>query len=81
MLFHLNAGGALLSTLSIHLGFEMKQALDNNQQYEASTRSKGIGSSNRRPSGCHLHSNMYSFTQEDDECFNCISSVRLLMYK
>ncbi|KAH1130548.1 hypothetical protein J1N35_001926 [Gossypium stocksii] len=35
-------GGALLSTLSIHLGSKLKQALNTKQQYEASTRSKGV---------------------------------------
>ncbi|KAA3468543.1 Intracellular protein transport protein USO1 isoform 2 [Gossypium australe] len=70
------AGGALLSTLSIRLGYKLKQALDTKQQHDSSTRSKGIGSSDRRrSSGCRLHSNMYSFTQEDDWCFNCISGA------
>ncbi|MBA0584766.1 uncharacterized protein LOC105792664 [Gossypium raimondii] len=70
------AGGALLSTLSIRLGYKLKQALDAKQQHDSSTRSKGIGSSDRRrSSGCRLHSNMYSFTQEDDWCFNCISGA------
>ncbi|KAK5818524.1 hypothetical protein PVK06_023465 [Gossypium arboreum] len=33
-------GGALLSTLPIHLGYKLKQALNTKQQHEASTRSK-----------------------------------------
>ncbi|KAK8565037.1 hypothetical protein V6N13_020164 [Hibiscus sabdariffa] len=54
----------------------MKQALHTKQQNNASTRSKGIRTSDQRSSsGCHLHSNMYSFTQEDDGCFNCISGA------
>ncbi|GMI88765.1 hypothetical protein like AT4G27610 [Hibiscus trionum] len=69
------AGGALLSTLSIRFGFKLKQTLDTKQQNNASTRSKGTGTSDRSSSGCHLHSNMYSFTQEDDGCFNCISGA------
>lgn len=33
-------------------------------------------SSDRRKAACsHLHSNVYSFTREDDGCFNCISGV------
>ncbi|MBA0737493.1 hypothetical protein Gogos_010953, partial [Gossypium gossypioides] len=35
------AGGALLSTLSIRLGYKLKQALDTKQQHDSSTRSKG----------------------------------------
>ncbi|XP_022718641.1 uncharacterized protein LOC111276927 isoform X2 [Durio zibethinus] len=70
------AGGALLSTLSIRLGYKLKQALDTKQRDNASSISKGNGTSNRRrSSGCRLHSNMYSFTQEDDGCFNCISAA------
>ncbi|XWS58694.1 hypothetical protein CRYUN_Cryun08bG0056700 [Craigia yunnanensis] len=70
------AGGALLSTLSIHLGYKLKQALDSKQQDNATTSLKGNGiSDRRRSSGCHLHSNMCSFTQEDDGCFNCISGA------
>ncbi|XP_022742444.1 uncharacterized protein LOC111293778 isoform X2 [Durio zibethinus] len=69
------AGGALLSTLSIRLGYKLKQSLDTKQQDNATTTLKGNGSSDRRrSSGCHLHSNMYSF-QEDDGCFNCISGA------
>ncbi|KAA3458638.1 golgin subfamily A member 4-like isoform X2 [Gossypium australe] len=33
-------GGALLSTLLVHLGYKLKQALNTKQQHEASTRSK-----------------------------------------
>ncbi|KAL4304294.1 hypothetical protein GQ457_10G014780 [Hibiscus cannabinus] len=70
------AGGALLCTLSIRFGHKLKQALHTKQQNNASTRSKVTGTSDQRSSsGCHLHSNMYSFTQEDDGCFNCISGA------
>ncbi|EOY10211.1 Intracellular protein transport protein USO1 isoform 3 [Theobroma cacao] len=70
------AGGALLSTLSIRLGYKLKQALDTKQKDNATTSLKGHGTSDRRRlSGCRLHSNMFSFTQEDDGCFNCISGT------
>ncbi|XP_022747463.1 uncharacterized protein LOC111297110 [Durio zibethinus] len=70
------AGCALLSTLSIRLGYKLKQALETKQQDNATISLKGNGTSDRRrSSGCHLHSNMYSFTQEDDDCFNCISGA------
>ncbi|XVE90383.1 hypothetical protein DITRI_Ditri20bG0073400 [Diplodiscus trichospermus] len=44
------AGGALLSTLSIRLGYKLKQALDTKQQDNATTSSKGNGASDRRRS-------------------------------
>ncbi|KAJ4848676.1 hypothetical protein Tsubulata_041444 [Turnera subulata] len=69
------AGGALLSTLSIRLGFKLKQALDSKQQANASNGPKGNAKSSdrRRSPGSRLHSNMYSFTQDEDGCFNCVS--------
>ena len=36
------AGGALLSTLSIRLGYKLKQSLDSKQQDNATTSLKGI---------------------------------------
>ncbi|KAE8656154.1 putative tocopherol O-methyltransferase [Hibiscus syriacus] len=45
------AGGALLSTLSIRLGYKLKQALDTKQQYNATTSLKGNGTSDRISSG------------------------------
>lgn len=36
------AGGALLSTLSIRLGFKLKQALDSKQQANATSSLKGL---------------------------------------
>ncbi|KAG6752044.1 hypothetical protein D5086_024597 [Populus alba] len=68
------AGGALLSTLSIRLGYKLKQTLDSKQLANASDGLKGnMNSSERRSPRCNMHSNMYSFTQGDDVCFNCIS--------
>ncbi|KAJ6693681.1 hypothetical protein OIU85_004457 [Salix viminalis] len=69
------AGGALLSTLSIRLGYKLKQTLDSKQQANASDGLKGnMNSSERRRSpSCNMHSNLYSFSQGDDVCFNCIS--------
>ncbi|TYI47654.1 hypothetical protein E1A91_D13G189400v1 [Gossypium mustelinum] len=70
------AGGALLSTLSVRLGYKLKQALDIKQQDNATASLKGNGTSDRRrSSGCRLHSNMYTFTEEDDGCFNCMSGA------
>ncbi|GAV80179.1 hypothetical protein CFOL_v3_34536 [Cephalotus follicularis] len=68
------AGGALLSTLSIRLGYKLKQALDTRQQTNASNDYKVNGLPDRRRSpGSRLHSNMYSFPHDDDGRFNCIS--------
>ncbi|KAF5741782.1 hypothetical protein HS088_TW10G00788 [Tripterygium wilfordii] len=69
------AGGALLSTLSIRLGYKLKQTLDSKQQANSSSSPKGNGiSSDRRgPPGFHLHSNMYSFPHDNDGCFHCVS--------
>uniref|UniRef100_A0A251K7L2 Uncharacterized protein n=1 Tax=Manihot esculenta TaxID=3983 RepID=A0A251K7L2_MANES len=67
------AGGALLSTLSIRLGYKLKQNLDAKQQ--TNTRN-GKSSDRRRTEGCHMHSNMYSYTQNDDGCFNCMSDLK-----
>ncbi|XP_015577730.2 uncharacterized protein LOC8284309 isoform X3 [Ricinus communis] len=69
------AGGALLSTLSIRLGYKLKQTLDTKQQANSSNIMKGNekSSDRRRTGGCHMHSNTFSFTQDDDGCYNCIS--------
>ncbi|KAF5442590.1 hypothetical protein F2P56_035231 [Juglans regia] len=74
------AAGALLSTLSFRLGYKLKQALNTKQQENARISSKENGKpSNRRKPGSHLHSNVYSFTREDDDCFNCISGTEGMM--
>uniref|UniRef100_A0A5B6Z8G2 Uncharacterized protein n=1 Tax=Davidia involucrata TaxID=16924 RepID=A0A5B6Z8G2_DAVIN len=66
------AGGALLSTLSIRLGFNLKQAFDTKQAHNTSNSLKGNGKSTDRKKlgGCHLHSNGYCFSQDEDCCFN-----------
>ncbi|KAE8677343.1 putative tocopherol O-methyltransferase [Hibiscus syriacus] len=70
------AGGALLSTLSVRFGYKLKQALDLKQQDNVTASLKGNGASDRRrSSGCRLHPNIYSFTEEDDGCFNCMSGA------
>ncbi|KAJ0078987.1 hypothetical protein Patl1_23695 [Pistacia atlantica] len=75
------AGGALLSTLSIRLGYKLKQTLDSKQQANADNALKGSGKSSgrRRSPSHHLHTNMYSFAQDDDGCFNCISGTEGMM--
>uniref|UniRef100_A0A5B6Z8Z1 Uncharacterized protein n=1 Tax=Davidia involucrata TaxID=16924 RepID=A0A5B6Z8Z1_DAVIN len=70
-------GGALLSTLSIRLGYKLKQALDTKQADNTSNGLKGNGkSTNRKKSGGHhFHSNGYCFSQDEDGCFNYISGT------
>ncbi|PIA27275.1 hypothetical protein AQUCO_08100011v1 [Aquilegia coerulea] len=66
------AGGALLSTLSIRLGYRLKQVLDTRRPDNARHRK----SSEKRSAGaCALHSNMYSFTQNGDVCYSCLSGI------
>ncbi|KAM1055082.1 hypothetical protein ACFX2I_002347 [Malus domestica] len=73
------AGGALLSTLSIRLGYKLKQALDTKPQENASNGS-GKSSDRRKSAGCCVHSNVYSFTQQNDGgCFNCMSGTEGMM--
>ncbi|KAK8713166.1 hypothetical protein V6N13_148389 [Hibiscus sabdariffa] len=69
------AGGALLSTLSIRLGYKLKQALDTKQQSNATSTLKGNGISDRISSGCRSRSNMYSFSQDEDTYYNCMSGA------
>uniref|UniRef100_A0A7N0U980 Uncharacterized protein n=1 Tax=Kalanchoe fedtschenkoi TaxID=63787 RepID=A0A7N0U980_KALFE len=52
------AGGALLSSLSIRLGYKLKQALDRNSI------------DNGRLGNCRLRSNDYSFTHDEDTHFS-----------
>ncbi|KAA8531055.1 hypothetical protein F0562_005764 [Nyssa sinensis] len=73
------AGGALLSTLSIRLGYKLKQALDTKQAHNTSNSLKGLliwngkSTDRKKPGVCHLHSNGYCFSQDEDGCFNYIS--------
>ncbi|KAK9095657.1 hypothetical protein Scep_027126 [Stephania cephalantha] len=101
------AGGALLSTLSIRLGYKIKQALDMKRTDSASSSPTGLkirtdcssflcgcglgsipltrvtveggvisdgkSSENKRQGACTLRTNMYSFAQDEDGCYNCLS--------
>ncbi|CAN1258526.1 hypothetical protein LINPERPRIM_LOCUS9914 [Linum perenne] len=68
------AGGALLSTISIRLGCKLKQTLDSRREENA--RNEKL-SDRRRSPGRHMHSNMYSFTQDDDNCFDSASGMEI----
>lgn len=70
------AGGALLSTLSVRLGYRLKQVLDLKQPQNTTGGSKENGKhiARKRAGNCRSHSNLYCFEQ-DDGCFNCISGT------
>uniref|UniRef100_A0A7N0TCI2 Uncharacterized protein n=1 Tax=Kalanchoe fedtschenkoi TaxID=63787 RepID=A0A7N0TCI2_KALFE len=59
------AGGALLSSLSIHLGYKLKQAMDSKQQNPGRN-----STDNGRAGNYRLHSNDYSFTHDGDTHFS-----------
>ncbi|CDP15037.1 unnamed protein product [Coffea canephora] len=78
------AGGALLSTLSIRLGYKLKQVLDMKPPDNTSNSLKGSGKfTERKKSGsCSLHPNAYSFHQDGNACCNCLSgSVNVMEIK
>ncbi|PIN24722.1 hypothetical protein CDL12_02545 [Handroanthus impetiginosus] len=65
------AGGALLSTLSIRLGYKLKQVLDAKQLHHSSQSVKDRKSNDWKKAGsCPLHSHAFCFTQEEDSCYN-----------
>ncbi|KAK1422771.1 hypothetical protein QVD17_18057 [Tagetes erecta] len=69
------AGGALLSTLSVRIGYRLKQVLDSKQPKNRSgSKENGKPAARKRPANCCSHSNLYCFEQ-DDGCFNCISGT------
>ncbi|KAK9144142.1 hypothetical protein Sjap_004045 [Stephania japonica] len=70
------AGGALLSTLSIRLGYKIKQALDMKRTDSASSSlTDGKSSESKKQGACTLHTNMYSFAQDEVSCYNCLSGM------
>ncbi|PKA61133.1 hypothetical protein AXF42_Ash006029 [Apostasia shenzhenica] len=67
------AGGALLSTLSIRFGCMLKQAL---VAKGSNKNIKGTVTTNcdrLRPGVCQLHSDLYRFSQWEENCYNCSS--------
>ncbi|KAL4563446.1 hypothetical protein LXL04_027488 [Taraxacum kok-saghyz] len=65
------AGGALLSTLSIRLGYRLKQVLDSKhpQNTRNGLKENGKVTGRKRAGNCHSqsHSNLYCFEQDDNE--------------
>ncbi|CAH9125023.1 unnamed protein product [Cuscuta epithymum] len=75
------AGGALLSTLSVRLGYKLKQVLDAKQQSVTGNTSKGNDkpAERRKARNCNLQSSTYNFTQDDDNCYNFLSGTGNVM--
>lgn len=73
-------GGALLSTLSIRLGFKLKQALDSKPQDNANLKGNGR-SVGRRMGNCRSNSSLHSFGLDENSCFNCSSGERVMDVK
>ncbi|KAG7011467.1 hypothetical protein SDJN02_26373 [Cucurbita argyrosperma subsp. argyrosperma] len=71
------AGGVLLSTLSIRLGYKLKQAFEPRQLKDSGSSLTGnVKSSDRRKvAGC-LCSNLYSYTRDDECSFNCMPGTQ-----
>lgn len=102
------AGGALLSTLSVRLGYKLKQVLDAKQQNTTGNTSKGfvyfieliigfpmrlshalsfcscLNAENNKPAerkkarNCHLQSSSYCFNQDDENCYSCLSGLKII---
>lgn len=72
------AGGALLSMLSIRLGYRLKQVLDAKLPDNTCNGLKVNGkSTDRKKSGsCHLQSSGFCFAQDEDGCFNYMSGTQ-----
>ncbi|XP_058757489.1 uncharacterized protein LOC131630762 [Vicia villosa] len=68
------AAGAFLTTLSIRLGYKLKQAVDSNSPtHNVTTILKGNGKSSnlRKPPDCFMQPNGHSQMQDNHGCFTC----------
>ncbi|KAL2531526.1 hypothetical protein Adt_04877 [Abeliophyllum distichum] len=75
------AGSALLSTLSIRLGYKLKQVLDTKQPENSNNGLKGnrTYTDQKKSRSCQLHSSANCFPQEVDSCYNCYSGSRTMV--
>lgn len=76
------AGSALLSTLSIHLGYKLKQVLDTKKPENSNNSLKGKGKSTdeNKSRSFHLHSSAYCFPDHVDGCYNSYSGTNFQSY-
>ncbi|CAN4114143.1 unnamed protein product [Withania somnifera] len=67
------AGSALLSTLSVRLGYKLKQVLDSRQQNKStsSLKENEKAADRIKLGNGHLQSSTYYFAQDDYGCYNC----------
>ncbi|XP_021749721.1 uncharacterized protein LOC110715448 isoform X1 [Chenopodium quinoa] len=65
-------GGALLSTLSVRLGFKLKQALDSKHQ-DNSILKGNERTAGRRLGNCRSNSSLHSYGLDENNCYNCAS--------
>lgn len=66
-------GGALLSTLSIRLGYKLKQALEWKQRDNAVVKGSERSADRRSLGNCRSHSSLHSFGLDENNCLNCAS--------
>ncbi|XP_057776020.1 uncharacterized protein LOC130994905 isoform X2 [Salvia miltiorrhiza] len=72
------AGSALLSTLSVRLGYKLKQVLDA-KQLNNSSPVNGKSTNGKKSGSCPMHSNAFCFPQDEDVCYNHYSGSRDVM--
>nr|GMD58435.1 uncharacterized protein LOC109172453 isoform X2 [Ipomoea batatas] len=72
------AGSALISTLSIRLGYKLKQVLDEKEQNSADDALKGNENptEQKKSMNCHLQSGSNFLVQDDESCYSCLSGTR-----
>ncbi|KAJ8499044.1 hypothetical protein OPV22_009596 [Ensete ventricosum] len=66
-------GGALLSTLSIKLGCQLKRAFDNKRN-DVANKENRKSTADRRSRSCNLH-NLYHFAQDEDNHYHFLSET------
>ncbi|KAL9247050.1 hypothetical protein vseg_020521 [Gypsophila vaccaria] len=69
-------GGALLSTLSIRLGYKLRQAVDGKQRDNADSKANGKYAERRRMGNCRSNSSFNSFGMDENSYFNCAAADR-----
>ncbi|XP_019177154.1 PREDICTED: uncharacterized protein LOC109172453 isoform X2 [Ipomoea nil] len=72
------AGSALISTLSIRLGYKLKQVLDEKEQNSADDALKGNENptEQKKSRNCYLQSGSNCLVQDDENCYSCLSGTR-----
>ncbi|XP_074270741.1 uncharacterized protein LOC141594633 [Silene latifolia] len=74
-------GGALLSTLSIRIGYKLRQVLDGKQRDNADTNGSEKYAERRRLRNCRSNSSLHSFGLDDNSYYHCASGERVVETK